>query len=279
MERELVKTLLRAVLRNMLARVKANPKEEAQYQVDMQLGTLCNRVEQMAKQQVHIANGDSLSTQDQKVIVSTLWEMINCGILIPSQDDGHATWPFVSLTCYGQTAISEEEYSPYDPDGYLMQLQREVDDLDDVLIFYLTEALGCFRANQNVACMVMLGVASERLFDIMLESFITSLSSEREKDQLQKNTQGRMVVKRYDELRKRIDPKKGQFPPQLAENLDTYLVSIFNLVRYTRNDGGHPTGRAFRRDEAYANLYVFAQYCKYIYQLIGFLRQNQGSLN
>ena len=87
-----------------------------------------------------------------------------------------------------------------------------------------------------------------------------------------------MVVQRYNELKKRIDPKKGQLPSEIADSLDTALVSIFNLVRYSRNDVGHPTGRTIRKDEAFANLHVFPHYCKYMYELINHLQANPNSL-
>ncbi len=279
MEYELVRTLLHKTQRSMFARVQTDPSQEGQYRVDMQLGTLQNSVERLAKQQGHINNDASLNEQDKRFIVQTLWELVIHGILTPTQDNGNSGWPSVSLTEHGKKVIAEEEYSPYDPAGYLTQIKSDVGGLDSIVAFYIEETLGCFRANQYVASTVMLGVASERLFDILLDSFAGSLSSEQERRQLRQKTQGRMVTQRYDELKRRIDPKKSQLPRELADNLDTSLVSIFNLVRHSRNDAGHPTGRAIRRDEAYANLYVFPHYCKYMHQLINHLQANPNSLS
>jgi hypothetical protein len=125
----------------------------------------------------------------------------------------------------------------------------------------------------------MLGVASERLFDLLLESFAAAVASTTERRNLEAKTKTRTVAVRYDELRVRLEPKKSQLPTPLQDSLDTCLVSIFNLIRQHRNDSGHPTGRQMTRDEAYANLYVFPHYHAQMYKLVEHLRANPGSLS
>ena len=57
-------------------------------------------------------------------------------------------------------------------------------------------------------------------------------------------------------------------PVAPKDALDIQLSGVFTLIRYTRNDAGHPTEREIGRDEAYGNLLLFPQYCKRVYDLI-----------
>jgi len=259
----------------MLQQKNTNP---SQFVADMQHSNLCSRVGRLAHRQ-QINNSEPLSHVEESYATQALWELIIQGVLVPGHGSGSSGWPHVSFTEYGEQVIVQEEFSPYDPSGYLTQLKSDIGELDSVLLFYLEEALGSFRANRYTASTVMLGVASERLFDMLLDSFLGAFASESQRDQLQQRTQGRMLVRRYDELKKRLDSKMSQLPPELRDNVDTYLVSIFTIVRYSRNDSGHPTGKAIRRDESYANLYVFGRYCEYMYQLIGYLQDHPKSLS
>ncbi len=111
----------------------------------------------------------------------------------------------------------------------------------------------CFRAIRYIAC-VMLGVASEGLLDLLLERFVGALASETERDHLANRTEGKFITIRYDELKKRLDPKKPQLPKPIRHSWETTLASIFNLTQQQRNDASHPTGRAITRDEAYGLL-------------------------
>jgi hypothetical protein len=75
---------------------------------------------------------------------------------------------------------------------------------------------------------------------------------------------------KYDELMKKLVPVKGILPRELSEDLESQFDGIFNLIRVTRNDAGHPTGRKIDRDVAFVNLRLFPIYCKRIYGLIDY---------
>ena len=275
MDSDLVRTLVHASLRRMLIRVQTDHSYEGQYNVDMQLGHVSSDVERLGRQNGHIAATDHLSKEESRFVVETLWELIIHGMLTPTSESGSGGWPLISLTDYGKLAILQEEYTPYDPTGYFERLKKSCPDLDSIIAFYLKEALGCFRAGRHPACAVMLGVASERLFDILFDSFLQSLTSD--KNPLQR-TQGQMINRRYDAFKRRVDSIKGQLPPAIRDRLEINLVSIFNLIRYTRNDAGHPTQIVVERDESFANLQVFGRYCEYTYTLINYFEDNPASL-
>lgn len=276
MEFELVRTLTHDVLRDMLLRVQKDPSSFGQFSSDMQVASIIARVGRLAKQR-DIKPNDGLTNQEQHFVIRALWELIIQGFLVPNNaSSGTQGWPFVSFTDYGEKMILADRPTPYDPTMYLAQFVEGL--TDPIVNFYVEEALGCFRTNCQTACALMLGVASERLFDLLLDSFLGALASQRERDDLQKKTDSKSITSRYRELRKRLDPKKGQLPQPLCENLDTCLVSILNIIRQQRNDAGHPTGRVVTRDEAYALLHVFPHYHNQMSELTLHLKEHTKSL-
>ena len=60
----------------------------------------------------------------------------------------------------------------------------------------------------------------------------------------------------------------------VADDLDIQLDGVFNLIRNTRNDAGHPTSTNIDRRLAYANLQLFIPYCSRIYNLIAYFNNN-----
>ncbi len=279
MDYELLRTLLHDTLRETLRQVKADPGRVSQYSADMQMVVLTNQVERLAKQQGHISDSAHLHAQQQSFVAQALWELIIQGVLVPNNAQSISQgWPFVSFTEHGEKAIFEDRPTPYNSTAFLAQFDSGGDEIDAIVIFYVKEALGCFRANRHTASTVMLGVASERLFDLLSDALPGALESDKERDALKKKTEGKSVMIRYKELRKRLDPKRNQLPPILRDHLDIFLVSIFNLIRQYRNDNGHPTGRIATRDEAYASLYVFPHYCMQMCQLIEHLVTHRRSL-
>ncbi|MBI5226392.1 hypothetical protein HY994_04095, partial [Candidatus Micrarchaeota archaeon] len=84
---------------------------------------------------------------------------------------------------------------------------------------------------------------------------------------------------KIDYLRKELyelrDSKK--LPKTLADDLETQFDGISNLIRTSRNDVGHPSGKKIDRMQAYANLRLFVPYCKRVYALIDFFHPPQSS--
>jgi hypothetical protein len=47
---------------------------------------------------------------------------------------------------------------------------------------------------------------------------------------------------------------------------------VLQLIRLTRNDAGHPTGRKIDREDAFNHLVIYARANKKLYDLMGFLK-------
>jgi hypothetical protein len=55
----------------------------------------------------------------------------------------------------------------------------------------------------------------------------------------------------------------------LSNDLETYLDGAFIIIKYHRNDAGHPTHTDFDRESSYFNFNLFPAYCRRISDLIG----------
>ena len=134
-----------------------------------------------------------------------------------------------------------------------------------------------FAAGRYFAATVVLGVASERCVDLLIEAYSNALPAGNQREQFQRKVKqaGRSVKRRFDILRDSL--LNTDLPPNLGNALDIQLSGTFTVIRYSRNDAGHPTGLAIDRDTAYGNLLLFPQYCKRVYGLIRHFQTEQAS--
>jgi hypothetical protein len=203
------------------------------------------------------------------------------GIIIPGSKTNRNTlgvshflqFPLFKLTEFGERVVSQKEYQPYDPDGYLQKIQSNIPDIDQVIIRYLAECLACFRHNLLLASAVMLGCAAEKSILILIDSFANSLQSP-DKTNFLKETNTFMIKPKYEALWKRLQPKVQSLPMNLRDNLGNIIDRIFDLIRTTRNDAGHPSGNIIEKETVHANLLLFPIFCKRIYKLISHFNIN-----
>jgi hypothetical protein len=129
------------------------------------------------------------------------------------------------------------------------------------------------RETTSVA--VMTGVASERILVVLRDAILGAINQDERRKKLLEATENQTAKRIYEEISKKIDPIREQLPPGLQESIGSELEAIFQHVRRTRNDAGHPTGRIIEREEAYALLQLFPVYAKSCYSLIEWLKANQ----
>ncbi len=179
------------------------------------------------------------------------------------QGSGTDNWRW-RLSERGRAAATGGSWEPYDPEGYLTRLRRQVPDLDPVALRYVKEALGAFNARCFLASSVMLGVASEQVFIGLANSTVAAFDAVPElggaADKLKQalNNPKQSQHTRFLELRKRLEPLRPKLPDDLGDNLTMDAVS--DLLRVTRNEAGHPTGRDVDENTAYTHLQMAARY-------------------
>src|SRR5439155_14874365 len=150
--------------------------------------------------------------------------------------------------------------APHDPDGYLSYLKREVPGIDETILAYTSEALHAYLRGLTLSSSVMLGCGSEKAFLLLLDSYAGTIADPEIKKKFEKETYG-SIKRKLDRFRLEVPRFRDRLPKDLRDDLEIQLDATFNLIRTTRNDAGHPTGKIIDRQLAYANLRLFPPYC------------------
>ena len=221
---------------------------------------------------VHLEKGEG------SLINEVVWSLIVENVLVPGFDDGNSQWPFLRLTEYGRRCVEENRILPHDPEGYLDTFRRTVLGADPTVEEYLTEALQCFLRNLHRASAVMLGAASEvmifELFDAATNSVVDPNRKSALKTKFEKAT---MISKKYTVFEAHFASVKPSLRKGLTDNIDSLLRGVFDLIRNSRNDAGHPASGVFiSRDVNYAHLKLFIPYAARVYALINWFNANQA---
>ena len=225
---------------------------------------------------MYSSGGDEgLTDADYGRVISIFWDLVIEGVLRPGLLDGvNNNLPFFHITERGKVAIEKGDQTPYDPDSYLKRIQRDVPDLDGVIITYLNEALLTFRIGCLISSTIALGCASEKALLLLIAAYAEEMP-EKTRTKFKEATDGKMVKRQFDALQKFVDSDlRSVLPGDLQEGLNIGLTSLFEFIRVQRNDAGHPTGKLIEREMAYANLVVFPSYVKKVYGLISWLKAN-----
>ena len=217
-----------------------------------------------------------LERGEYALIHEVIWSFIIQGILVPGFDDDNANWPFLRLTAYGQRCIEAHQILPHDPDGYLRDFQHAAPSADPVVQEYLTEALQCFLRDLHRASAVMLGAASEKAILLLIETYAESIADPNKKAQLKGHIEkAQSIFRKYEVFEKGFANIKPQMPKMLTESTESLLRGVFDLIRNSRNDAGHPaSGILVSRDSNYSHLRLFIPYCQRIYELIAWFTAN-----
>lgn len=217
-----------------------------------------------------------LDEQDLRRVQQIIHEFYHEGIIIPGtkirantiSQGGTLFFPHYQLTEYGEAVVDSEEYQPHDPEGYLSRLKLDIPEIDEVIIRYLEESLSCYRKNLLFAAAVMLGCAAEKAVLLLVQAYGVSLSDSEDKKKYEKETKSFIISQKWKALWKRLEPTSTLLPESLGEDLGTILERVFDIIRTTRNDAGHPTGKTIERETVHANLLLFPIFSKRVYGLI-----------
>lgn len=217
----------------------------------------------------------SLTPWIEDQVREVIWELAFQGVVVPGIDNGHqASLPWFKVTEWGKRCLEKGEYLPHDAGLFMERMRKEFPTLDTAIALYLTESLKCFRGATFVASAVMVGVAAEQMMLVLRKAVYDALSSPEKKKRFDDDAQGQ-IKRVYDAVWKRLDPVREQMPERLRESVGVELAGVFELVRKTRNEAGHPTGRSIEREEAEALLLLFPTYAKTVYAVIGWLANQE----
>jgi hypothetical protein len=215
----------------------------------------------------------------QNSVREVIWSLIIQGAIVPGVPNSFGTsgsgLPFFTVTEWGKECFKTGEYVPFDSAQYIKRLKSEIPTIDSDTVLYIRESLDGFRAGTYLSCAIMTGVASEKTLLVLRSEVEAAMAASQRKQQFARDTKDRPIKRVYDEIWKRLDPVHEELAKALGkEDVRAELSGIFDLIRKTRNDAGHPTGRSISRDEAHALLLLFPMYCKNAYETMGWLKSN-----
>ena len=158
-----------------------------------------------------------LDAQDKDALLELFWDLFRQGIITLGLDDNNREFPFFRLTRSGQRAAKGGiAYFFHDVASYESAVRREVPEIDDATLMYLKEAMQAFRAGCLLSATVMLGVAAEHTFMLLLER-IDANQNHRETFA---NVFGeRTLLQKFNRFRNLLEPLVRTLPPEVREDL------------------------------------------------------------
>jgi hypothetical protein len=210
-----------------------------------------------------------LSAEDAELAREVFWDLFRQGYVILGLNDANPGWPFFRLSRAGQAMLDGEQPFRFHSSGsYLSMIKHNVPSIDDLTSRYLIEAIDAFYAGCLLASNVMLGVAAENHFEVGVGSLAASPRYEVEFAAVEKQ---RGILCKIDEFRKRLRKFQDRLPSRVREDLDSYFNTIQAVIRVSRNDAGHPTGRETSRETTFVNLQLFAPFGKAMSEVVSCL--------
>jgi hypothetical protein len=266
MEREEIKARIVEHLRRHLALLD-NPSTRGQ---QLQMGSLYD---------LFSTEINGLPQWKQSTITSVVAEVVhefaNNGLIYfgnPGSMSSHDYFPWITITARGKEVFGSEDWLPHDSEGYVKALKAKVPELDDVTLAYIGESVGAFNRRHLLAATITLGVASENIMLLLIEAYRDWIKDPKHKAAFEKKTEGRWIATQYSEFKKAFSIDVKALPKHLQGDWETYLDGVFNFIRLNRNSAGHPTGKELSAKVVNANLQIFAEYARYIHNLIAALK-------
>jgi hypothetical protein len=183
--------------------------------------------------------------------------------------------PAIQISEWGKKCLEAGEFLPHDAGQYLARLKAFITGVDSGILLYLQESLIAFRSGAYVASAVMTGVATERTLLVLRDAIEAALPTQDVRNTFAGKTKNKLIKQAFDEMWKRLDPVHDRLAADLKkEDVRAELSGTFDLIRKTRNDAGHPTGRQISREEAHNLLLLFPQYCQVAYDTINWLKSH-----
>ncbi len=251
--------LLRSCFLEALRRKPQTQFENLKYDVGAVARDRGLAVNPMGGQQV------MLKPEDFRGLREITWQLVAEGVVVVGMDNSNESWPWLSLTEYGERYVKDQRATPLDQAAFLAQLEK-AGPLDEVEQLYVREALEAFRHNLPNAAAVMIGAASEHALILLLSSIAAADPAETA-SATRALDKPALAMLRFAEayLRKRQE----KLPRRFKETLDTTFMGIGNLVRLTRNDAGHPALSVVDRERCFVALQLYPDYRAWIFEVRG----------
>jgi hypothetical protein len=261
---------IRSVVLDILAgREKTNYSPEQYNSLVTGVAEVLDRREGSGSQNRH---GDPvLSGTDRELCREVFWDLFRQGVITLGLNDSNREFPFFRVGHFGKRILENENaYFFHDLTSYVSLIRENIPNINDVTMVYLQEAMQAFKSGCMLASTVMLGVASEHSFLLLLE---TAEANQKYGTRFASAGKQRSILQKFRKFKAALDQYVlPDLPSDLKEDLDTDFAGILSVIRTFRNESGHPTGKILGREQTYVLLQLFIPYCKRIYRLIDFFK-------
>ena len=205
-----------------------------------------------------------------------VWQLLSEGVLAPGFDSSNPNLPWFHVTELGRSVLESQGPNPFDPDGYIEVVQRKIPKADPTVLTYLAESLNTQRRGNLIASAVMLGIAAERVFLLLCQSFLAALRGPKEKKDFGAIIDRFPMKPKADWVRAKIEALQAAKVPGIPETAGLMIVAIYDLIRQQRNELGHPreTPPALTRDDVLGGIQIFVRYYETAETLRAFLSTN-----
>ncbi len=206
----------------------------------------------------------------QNVVRRIFWHFFRSDIITLGNSSG-SNFPWFEVTDYGIAVIEGKEYLTNDVITYLKRVKTEIPNVDSNTEIYLKEAIRCFNDEHYIAAAMMIGVACENEFLLLLDDALLS----KHKTKFKKVEESKWLTKKIENFSKSVSALKGDIDTYNSDvniDLDIQLGAILVMIKNSRNDAGHPTGRIYTRDEIFTLLSLVIPCLKKMHQLKEFFK-------
>lgn len=210
----------------------------------------------------------------RQIVAEIAWNLLSQGILVPKYQPlamgwSVSNWDQFLITSYGRMTLEQKLPNPHFKQAYMGYLE-EIHDLDSVVRRYVVEAIECFQANRHLSCTLALGIAAERLIDVVCDRVANLIAAPDLKqkfvEKAGRGTKFSQKLKAIKDYRDRLNRKVGEAP----SDLDYLLYTVDIVYRLNRNDKAHPLDSVsdVTREQAYMYLGMFPEVCKRMYAYV-----------
>ena len=181
-------------------------------------------------------------------------------------NDSNRVYYIFRVTVFGKNIMEgQNPYWFHDVATYESLVKGEIPGIDQVTLIYLMEAAQAFKAGCILSSTVMLGVATEHTFLLLIDRIFNSPMHSSIFASVDKQ---RTILQKINKFKTILDQQIKTYPVEIKEDIDTHFSGITSIIRNFRNQSGHPTGKIIGREQAFILLQLFIPYCKKMYQLI-----------
>jgi len=211
-----------------------------------------------------------LSRADRELFLEVFWGLFREGTITIGLDDANREFPFFRVSEFGRRLLEGgDAYFFHDVLSYEKVIKSQVPNIDPVTLVYLKEAMQAFRSGCLLSATVMLGVATEHTFLLLVE---TIENSSKHAPTYASVSKERTILQKVNKFKNILDQNAKVLPSEVKEDLDTNFAGILSIIRNFRNQSGHPTGELVGREQAYILLQLFIPYCRKMYQLVDYFK-------